>query len=349
MRLGWELPWLRPTMALTHGPLMVCGFLGTLISLERAVALDRSWAYTAPSLCALGSLLLAEGHLGCLGMTLIFLGSLTLVFIFVVIVRRQLALFTVTMGLGAIAWSAGNLLWLAGVAIPLLVHWWIGFFVLTIVGERLELSRFLSPSSRGKLLFLFAVFVFVAGLIVASVIPIRGEELAGAGMVAMAAWLARFDIWRYTIRQKGLARFTATCLLGGYAWLAAGGIFWLWAGRWSTQDNLALLHYDAMLHAIFLGFVFSMIFAHAAIIFPAITRRPLAYHPIFYSHVILLHFSLLARIAGDLTGSFTFYRWGGLFNVVAVLAFVANSGYGVLVGSYRAEDRARVSLTGTVR
>jgi hypothetical protein len=32
-----------------HGPLMVCGFLGTLISLERAVALD-AWSYAAPAL-----------------------------------------------------------------------------------------------------------------------------------------------------------------------------------------------------------------------------------------------------------------------------------------------------------
>lgn len=346
LRLGWNLPWLRPTMALAHGPLMVCGFLGTLISLERAVALDRSWAYLAPSLCALGSLFFADGRLVTLGMILILFSSLTLILIFVVIVRRQFALFTLTMGLGAVAWSVGNVLWLAGVAIPLMVHWWIGFFVLTIVGERLELSRFLSPALRGKSFFLSSVFIFLTGLIVASVIPIRGDELAGAGMIAMAAWLARYDIARYTIKQKGLARFSAICLLGAYVWLAAGGIFWMLAGRWSAQDNLALLHYDAVLHSIFLGFVFSMIFAHAAIIFPAVTGRPLAFRPIFYSHVILLHVSLLARVAGDLTGSYPLYLWGGLFNVVALLVFVANSGYGIFLGSHKARKNVYVKQLG---
>ena len=31
-----------------HGPLMVSAFFGTVISLERAAALDRLWAYAAP-------------------------------------------------------------------------------------------------------------------------------------------------------------------------------------------------------------------------------------------------------------------------------------------------------------
>lgn len=343
LRLGWNLPWLRPTMALAHGPLMVCGFLGTLISLERAVALDQPWAYFAPSFCALGSLFLADGCLSSGAIVLISLGSLTLILLFIVIIRRQFGLFTVTMGLGAVAWSVGNLLWLDGVAIPSMVHWWIGFFVLTIVGERLELSRFLAPSLRGKRLFYFAVLVFLAGLIVASLVPIRGELLVGAGMIAMAAWLARFDIARYTIKQKGLARFSAVCLLGAYVWLAIGGVFWILAGAWSTGFGPALLDYDAMLHSIFLGFVFSMIFAHAAIIFPAITGRALAFRPVFYSHVVLLHLSLLVRIGGDLAGSYSLYLWGGLLNVVAVLAFVANSGYGVILGTQRANQNTQFS------
>ena len=38
-----------PTGAVAlHGPLMVCGFLGAVIGLERAAALGRLWAYAAP-------------------------------------------------------------------------------------------------------------------------------------------------------------------------------------------------------------------------------------------------------------------------------------------------------------
>lgn len=35
-----------------HGQVMVLGFLGTLISLERAQALGRAWAFLAPALRA---------------------------------------------------------------------------------------------------------------------------------------------------------------------------------------------------------------------------------------------------------------------------------------------------------
>lgn len=46
LRLGWGLPLLRHTLPTAHGPLMVPGFLGTLISLERAVALGLSRCFT---------------------------------------------------------------------------------------------------------------------------------------------------------------------------------------------------------------------------------------------------------------------------------------------------------------
>jgi hypothetical protein len=42
--------------------------------------------------------------------------------------------------------------------------------------------------------------------------------------------------------------------------------------------------YDAMLHAVFLGFVISMVFAHASVIFPAVLGLPFEYRPAFYLH-----------------------------------------------------------------
>ncbi|MBG0830117.1 hypothetical protein HS041_20330 [Planomonospora sp. ID67723] len=45
-------------MSREHGPLMALGFLGTLLCLERAVALRRRWGYAAPVLSALGALFL---------------------------------------------------------------------------------------------------------------------------------------------------------------------------------------------------------------------------------------------------------------------------------------------------
>jgi hypothetical protein len=347
LRMGWNLPWLQSGQALAHGPLMVCGFLGTLISLERAVALGRGWAYLAPGLAALGGAVLIAGVSGLAAPALILLASLVLIAIFAIIVRRQPAMFTLTMAAGAIAWSIGNALWLAGVAIPEMIHWWMAFPVLTIVAERLELSRLLPPSRYSRLLFAAAVVVYVAGLAGSSLVPTSGHMLLGVGMVAMAAWLARFDIARLTLRQSGLPRFAAICLLTGYVWLAAGGVFAMLSDRWPAVVEL---RYDAMLHTVFLGFVFSMIFAHAPIIFPAITGIHLPYRPIFYMHVLLLQLSLAWRIAGDCASSFRAYHWGGLLNVAAVLLFLGNTAYALLLGIRKAghTDRRMRQATPTI-
>ncbi|MGO1833299.1 MAG: hypothetical protein ACTH0C_01380, partial [Actinomycetaceae bacterium] len=44
-----------------HGWLMTLGFLGTLIALERAVALRRWWAFAAPAAMGAGAILLLVG------------------------------------------------------------------------------------------------------------------------------------------------------------------------------------------------------------------------------------------------------------------------------------------------
>ncbi len=213
-----------------------------------------------------------------------------------------------------------------------MVHWWIGFLVLTIVGERLELNRFLSPSRYVRILFAAALALFLVGLIGSSVVPLEGNRMAGLGMVGFALWLARYDIARTTIRLEGLPRFIAVSLIAGYVWLGIGGLIWLFATPLEKAESPVYLVYDASLHSIFLGFVFSMIFAHAPIVFPAVTGRPLTFRRSFYAHVLLLQLSLAARVAGDLAGSLPVYRWAGAANVAAVLLFFCNTLHGVLAG-----------------
>ena len=110
-RLGWDLPVLAWTDI--HGPLMVCGFFGTVIGLERAVALNRSWGFAAPAACALGGIALLAGWRPQ-GAFLLSAGSLTFLAMAVVVTRRQPEPFTKVMALGALFWSLGNLLWLSG-------------------------------------------------------------------------------------------------------------------------------------------------------------------------------------------------------------------------------------------
>jgi hypothetical protein len=321
-RLGWPLPVAAPLVAF-HGPLMVAGFLGTVIGLERAVALGRSWAYGGPIASGLGALAVATGVPG--GAELMLLGSMVMVAAFVAILGRQVALFTVVMALGALFWVIGQALWLAGRPVHRVVWWWAGFLVLTIVGERLDLSRLQRPTASSHLTFVTAAGLLLVGLWRASLAPDDDTRLVGAGFVALAVWLGAFDVARRTVRGAGLTRFIAAALLSGYAWLAAAGLLLL---RW--PHVAAGAQYDAIVHALFVGFVFSMIFGHAPIIFPAVLGVRVAYRPIFYLPLALLHASLVLRMVGDLASWLAGRQWGGLLNALAIVLFFALVVHGVV-------------------
>ncbi|MCL5677413.1 MAG: hypothetical protein M1602_06075 [Firmicutes bacterium] len=149
-----------------------------------------------------------------------------------------------------------------------------------------------------------------------------GIRVAGVGLAGLGLWMLQYDVARRTVRQRGLPRFIAVALLVGYGWLAVAGVQALTFG-----GVVAGVRYDAILHAIFLGFVVSMIFAHAPVIFPAVLGVTMPYRPAFYGHLALLHLSLLLRIAGDLAGSVTWRQWGGMLNVIALLLFLGNSAW----------------------
>ena len=323
-RLGWTLPRLAGDLAAFHGPLMVCGFFGTVISLERAVALARRSAYLGPLAAGAGGLSLIFGLPLIAAQALLILGSAVLLAGSVLVFLRQRALFTFTMAAGAACWLLGNVLWLGGASVYGLGPWWMGFLVLTIAGERLELSRFLPPSPVAQGVFV----VVLAGLLPGMVLS---AQLFGAALLALALWLLRQDIARRTVREQGLTRFIAVCLLSGYAWLALAGAIMLGAGL--TPGSLA---YDAALHALMLGFVFSMVFGHAPIIFPAVLRVAMPYHPVFYAPLLLLHLSLLVRLAGDAAASFEWRSIGGLLNALALLAFILNTITAVIRGKHQA-------------
>ena len=325
-RLGWSMPAISVAAVALHGPLMVCGFFGVVIALERAVAIGRGWAYLGPLLAGLGG---ASAVMGAASIAAGFFlaGSLVLLAASVDVWRRQTALFTFTLGVGAACWSVGNALWLAGWTVHEIVPWWLAFLVLTIAGERLELSRFLPPSPLAS-----RVFAMLLAAIVAALLGIRsawGPQVFAAGVLALAAWLLKQDIARRTVRGRGLTRFIAVCLLSGYVWLALGSAIIL-AARGLLPGSAS---YDAALHAIALGFVFSMVFGHAPIIFPAVLRVAVPYHPTFYLPLALLHGSLALRLAGDAAGQFDWVRAGGMLNALALAAFILGTVTAVVRGN----------------
>lgn len=326
IRIGWNWPVIQPGLVLAHGPLMISGFFGTLIGLERAVALRRRWPFSGPVLTGLGGLALIAG-VPAAPAWLFFTGSLVLGGVFIVILRTHPAQFTAVMAAGAAAWAVGNLLWLIGWPVYRIIPWWTAFLVLTIAGERLELGRLIRHTPQIERLFLIAFGAYAVGLVIGIEAADFGARLNSLGMVALAAWLLRYDIARRTIRQPGLPRFAAICLLGGYVWLGIGGVLGMWTGA-----AAAGFLYDAFLHAVLLGFVFAMIFAHAPIIFPAVLGLPIAFNAAFYLPLVLLHGSLMARIGGDLLSQPQLRAWGGLLNGITLLTFLATIFTSILAG-----------------
>lgn len=339
LRVGVALPdtsgmdWLGRA-ALEHAALMMCGFLGTVIGVERAVAAKRPAAWLAPLASALAAAALLAGRAD-LGLPMFVLAATVFVGVNVLLFVRQRAGHTALLLAGAACWWMGNLLFAGQARGGAVLPWWFAFLVMTIGAERLEMTR-LMRRRRGAAPALVSILaVLAAGTAVSTPQPRAGGVLFGAALLALAAWLFAFDIARRTVRAEGLSRYMAICLLAGYGWLAIGGIAWI-------ATALGQPARDAALHALGLGFVFSMIMGHAPVILPAIARIKLLFGRWFYLPLLLLHGSLLLRLGAGLTD----LRWradGALANALAIALFAATAVGAAL--AWRARHGGRCAAT----
>ncbi len=162
------------------------------------------------------------------------------------------------------------------------------------------------------------VLIYLAGILVSIFNVQIGWRLNGAALLFLALWSVRNDLaWRNLKHKLPLTRYIAWCLALGLTWLGVGGGLNLIFG-----GQVAGPRYDAALHVVFIGFVISMIFGHAPIIFPAILGVPINFQPAFYIQLILLHVSLPLRVIADYANLYTLRMWGGLLNEVAILLFI---------------------------
>lgn len=324
--LGVPAPVTLERLPLVHGPLLVLGFVGTVISLERAVALRRWWGFAAPVLLGVGGVALLTAAPMAVGQVLFVTGTVVQLAIYRALWSRQESGHLAMQVLGAFAITGSALLWWGGAPMVAVLPWFAAFLVLTIAGERLELARVGNLGSDSERSVLALALAYFAATVATALWPDVGHPLLGLALLALVVRLLGFDVARRLIRSDGLPRYMAWCLLAGYGWLGVSGGIWLLVGR--VAEGPA---YDAVIHAVFLGFTMSMIMAHAPVILPAVLGRPLPYRPAFYGPVVLLHASLLLRVgAGDLYEQVWALQVGGTLNVVAVLAFVVLAVYSVL-------------------
>lgn len=329
-RLGIHLSDAVAARAGEHGPLLVLGVFGSVIALERAVAARQSWAYVAPALGVVGAMAQLAGYRGG-GAALACAAAAALVSVNALIVRRQAADFTWLMLLGSVVLALATSAWALGRPVFAVVPGWMAFFVLTIAAERLELSRLApTPGWAKRLLAAISIVLAAAGLL--AIEQRWAVRVLGGSLALTSAWQIRFDLARRTLRRPGLPRYAALGVLLGAAWLGVSGIGMATLGLPAAGPT-----YDAVLHGVFVGFVLSMVLAHAPIILPAVARLDLPFDAALYAPLALLHATLVARIAGDAFGIPGLRIIGGVGNAVALAAFVG----AVLVARARRAGRQK--------
>ena len=304
MRAGVALPpagdWLGEA-AVAHAFLMVCCVLGTVIAIERAVALKAALCFAGP----LASGLAGIAQLGGAGQAaawLVVAASLAFVAVNAALVRRQRAAHTVLLLLGALCWAVGSLGYALAAPVSEL-PWWFAFLVLTIAAERLEMTRLMRrrPGAQS------ALYAILGALLLGAA---ASGVLYGLALAALAVWLLVFDIARRTVHARGLSRYMAVCLLLGYGWLLVAGLAW-------AATSAGWPYRDAALHGLALGFITGMVFGHAPVILPAIARIKLRFGWAWYLPLTTLHASLVLRLFGGELGA------GAAGNALALAAFIA--------------------------
>lgn len=294
---------------LLHGALMMAGFFGSLISLERVVALRRGiWVPLASGAAGLLALLGWPGWAAGLWI----LAAAGLIYLYLWATKHR----ALSLPLAVEASAALALLWAAVAFAQAAAHparWaWSLFLVLTIVGERRELMRLrpLPPWAGRAFLLAWAMLAGVALLMGPA--PHLAAVLGWAVLGLLALWLLYFDLARLQWRMPGWAGHTAICLLLGYVWLLAAALAGL-AGQ-GQAGGIAW-------HLLWLGFVFAMVFGHAPIMLPALAGlrpRPSRWA---LAPLALMGASLLLRSAAVLGGRPSWLALAGLGHGLALLWF----------------------------
>lgn len=316
IRIGWSLP--VSNTAAQHGALMVNSFLASLIFLERAVTFKAKWILLVPFVNALSIVAFLLNSPG-LAQLMFLIGSGGFAIIGLYFLYRFKEAYYYIFLLGALSLVIGNIILFKTNFYPGSVTWWMGFLLFTIVAERLELSRFLKLSNFKRNL----LWVCLVAVLIALVWPfhLNGNIILAVAIAATAIWLLKYDMAKHSVKVKGQHRYSGWLLITGYIWLLINSVLLVFQGRLTFG-------YDAVLHSFFVGFIFSMIFSHAVIILPAITKLPVKlYRPFLYICFALMQASLMIRIVADIIEDVTCRKIGGLLNGISILLFFVSIGF----------------------
>ncbi len=168
-RLGFNFP--VDKVFLDHRAIMTGSFLGTVILLERIVAMKRKWLFVFPVING-SSVLFYYLGLQEFAFICLIIGAAGLTIVFYLINLKHGDLPHRIMWMGAVAWLIGNIHLYLFASYGHSILWWMAFLLLTIVGERLELSRFLPVNPFKRYLFVIIPRAICGWLFIT--LPFRG-------------------------------------------------------------------------------------------------------------------------------------------------------------------------------
>lgn len=312
-RIGWEFS--STAVWPEHGAIMTGGFIGTLICLERTIGFKNKIALIIPITSSL-SIIFFFLHLTEIAYILLLAASIGLCIVYFIVYFKHSEIYILIMAAGAFCWMIGNIFLIRTHFYPVAAMWWIAFLFFTILGERLELSKYLMIKQWQKIILIIFLTLYIVGILM----PFHGSGgyITAISLIGSALWLFKYDMAKKSLRKEGQHYYSGIVLLTGYVWLIICGLLFAW-GAYSG------LFYDASLHSFFLGFAFSMIFAHAPIILPGILKLQInIFNRFLYFWFILLQLSLVLRIASVFNPLLFSKQFGGLLNGIAIFGFILN-------------------------
>jgi hypothetical protein len=242
---------------------------------------------------------------------MLFVASVGLVGIMYLQTLRHNQSYQYILSVGAVCWMLGNFMFMKSGFIPMATSWGMGFLLFTVVGERLELSKFLPTPNTAKKGLILLLALFFLGMWM----PFHGKGnwLMGGAAIFISFWLLQFDMARIPSKKNRQFRYCGIVLQVGYLWLALFGIVLCFMETHS-------LFYDLYLHTFFLGFTFSMIWAHAPIILPIVLNIKIKlYHPVLWMGWLIFQLPLVGRIGSSLLGLAEWRSFFGIYNGCSIL------------------------------